>query len=240
MSLKNIILSVGFSLLSCVMAQRAVAFETASLTDGQAENVVRSLYRDYLNRAEEASDAEIYAWIGDLRSLGSKGLAQRLLVSDEKRQGLIVQAYSQFLDRSPEPAALTQYLNNLRAGTSIEDIKVVLITSAEYRNRSGGSGIGFIIMLYEDIIGGSPSQGEVDAWQPILRNEGKVEVAHRFLNSLEYRNHTIADFYRKYLLREAGDDEIRDWTDLLSAGQTMDDVETSIIGSDEYLLRNIN
>jgi hypothetical protein len=153
------------------------------------------------------------------------------LISEEKRQNLITSAYLRYLDRAPEAAALAQYMQNLRAGTPIVDIWVVLTASPEYAARCGSNNRGFL--------GASASQSEIESWLPILQNSGKAEVIHRFFNSLEYREKMVVSFYSKYLRRFPSTAEVADWTELLALGQTMDDVETSIVGSDEYVARNV-
>ncbi len=231
--------SVGLLLATAALPSVGQAFDTSTLTDRQAQSVVRALYRDYMNRTVPVSAGEANAWVNHLRVYGAKGVAQQLLISEEKRQNLITIAYLRYLDRAPEAAALAQYMQNLRTGTPMVDIWVVLTASPEYAARCGSNNRGFLVCLYQDILGASPSQDEIESWLPILRNSGKAEVIHRFFNSLEYREKMVVSFYSKYLRRFPSTAEVADWTELLALGQTMDDVETSIVGSDEYVARNV-
>jgi hypothetical protein len=103
---------------------------------------------------------------------------------------------------------------------------------------------GFVTQLYRDVLQREPDQGGLSAWTAML-NSGqgqdskaqqsmRSEVAHAFLNSVEYRMDVVQGFYNTSLHRAADPAGLNAWTSFLAQGGTQLQLEANLLGSDEY------
>src|SRR5437016_3899857 len=99
---------------------------------------------------------------------------------------LVKQTYEQYLHRCPDPDGFEAAVCSLRRGGSFEVFQAGVIGSDEYYHLHGCSPRGFVIGLYEDVLGREPDRGEVRDWQCRLERCGcRATVARQFLCSAQ-------------------------------------------------------
>jgi hypothetical protein len=161
--------------------------------------------------------------------------------SREHYTQFIVGAYQQYLKRLPDDSGLNFWVSSMQKGTySDEQVEAFFLSSVEYIANHGGPGRGWIIGLYQDLLGRPPGQIqplEVDNWVLIL-NGGKsaYEVALGFAASAEREGQRVRFNYQTYLGREARQDEVELWVGGFLNGLTNEEMVAGFVGSPEYYL----
>jgi hypothetical protein len=94
-------------------------------------------------------------------------------------------------------------------GLTEETVLAAILSSPEYFNRAAAllgqtpSDPAFLTRLYQQILGRTPAQAEIDFWVGILGQVTRFPVAYAFLNSPEFRTNTVTSFYTDLLRRTA-------------------------------------
>jgi hypothetical protein len=96
----------------------------------------------------------------------------------------------------------------------------------------------FIRSLYQDSLGRLGSFGEWSLWLPALaKPNGRFMVANAIGRAPEARDFVIKGWYVTYLGRAAQNGEELGWVSLMVAGQTEEQVLSTILSSQEYFNR---
>src|SRR6202035_5015203 len=133
----------------------------------QNQSFVAQLYVDLLNRPVDADG--LSAWSGAL----SAGASRQLVVTDieasmEYRTDEVENVYNTFLARTADQNGLVGFVEVLQLGGTIEQVKSMIIGSAEYYAKAGGTDDAFLRAIYHDVLGRDiDADGEV-AWQRSL------------------------------------------------------------------------
>jgi hypothetical protein len=162
--------------------------------------------------------------------------ASALTHSAEYYTQVIIAAYQHYLGRTPDAAGLAYWLGQMQNGLSDEHLEANFLGSAEYIKNHGGAGAGWVKGMYQDLLGRTPSQAEVDYWVGQL-NKGvsTTDVAYMFAASKEREGLRITADYQKYLGRTPSQPEIDYWVNLFVTGKaTNEDVVAGFAGSSEY------
>jgi hypothetical protein len=200
---------------------------------------VQSLYTDFLKRAGTA--AELQAWSSLLPTLGTTGVASRIIHSGEGLARLVDGLYLQYLGRAADPAGEAAWVNLFQQGATEEQVIAGLVTSAEFRAHAisqAGTGTpitpdaAYVEGLYHALLGRTATTGEVDLWVSHLPSLGEAGVADAILGSTEYRSLQVETYYT-WLHRPAApsDAEVQAW-----AGTPLDlmSIAVQFAGSAEF------
>ena len=110
-------------------------------------------YRELLGRDPDTTGLDFH--LGRLASGGARtreAFTYGLAFSVEGSRGEVRRAYDDLLDRVPDDAGQIYWTAHLQ-GHGVLDLRVLLLSSAEYRNRTGGTDGAWIDALYLDVLG---------------------------------------------------------------------------------------
>jgi streptogramin lyase len=163
-------------------------------------------------------------------------VASDLTHSAEYYTGVISRAYQRYLGRLPDDAGLQSWLTQMQHGLTDEHLEAGFIGSGEYIQSHGGAGAGWVQGMYQDLLGRTPAQAEVDHWLQVLRSGvSTVEVAYGFAASGEREGQRVTADYQEYLGRTPADSEVAGWVSAFESGsKTNEDVIAGFVGSAEY------
>ncbi len=90
-------------------------------------------------------------------------------------------------------------------------------------------------LLYHDLLGRTPSAGEIAGWTGQLENGvSPAAVGSAFLGSWEYAQDLVTQWYQTYLHRSPDAAGLSWFSSALQNGGSEDSVREAILGSDEY------
>jgi hypothetical protein len=166
-------------------------------------------------------------------------VAGALLGGNEYRWALTRSIYQEFLRRAPSGAEAGFGASLLQAGTTDEELKSLVLGSAEYLATQGGGTVhGFLDALCHDVLGRAVDPGAEAAFtQALATGKTRADVALAVLTSNEARQTLVGDLYRRLLQREADAAELQLGSGLLANGATDEDLTAQLVGSTEYLAR---
>jgi hypothetical protein len=101
---------------------------------GSVLGFVQALYRDLLGRS--AGQSEVNRWVPAAGQSGAD-VVRRILASDEFYGRQIKGAYQTYLGRNADGSGLRDSLAGMRRGMRVEELVATLLSSVEYRNRTG-------------------------------------------------------------------------------------------------------
>ena len=193
---------------------------------------VQNAYQLLLKRAADPSSV---FWVNALNS-GSTPASVVLGIesSSEYLNDQVFVFYGRYLERTPESSGAQFWTNFLLAGGTFEQVAESLVSSTEYFLNHGATNQGFVLGLYDQVLGRVPSLGDLNAWLNVLNaGASRQTVAADFLTSLEYRQELVETDYSIYLGRAADTDGLHSWVSALFAGATDQEVLAGIFGSPE-------
>jgi hypothetical protein len=136
-------------------------------THGIEANWVNSLYQIFLNR--NGSTQEIDAWLAVMgRRETTYQVAFSIATSTEREAIVINFDYQHFLNRAPEPGAVSMWENNLQHGLDQAGLEADIVGSQEFFALAGGTDQGFVTRAYQTVLNRTPSQAEVNFWTSML------------------------------------------------------------------------
>ncbi len=140
------------------------AFSTAITSSGNANTLfVASSYGLLLSRP---TDSEAVFWVNGLNSgvftptsevLGIEGSGEYL--TDQ-----VVALYHHYLDRAPDSQGEQYWVKSLQTGGTFEQVAEGLVSSPEYFQENGSTNQGYVLGLYQDVLGRVPSAAELNGW----------------------------------------------------------------------------
>jgi hypothetical protein len=161
-------------------------------------------------------------------------VARALTHSAEHYRQFITSAYQTYLGRQPEAAGLAGWLWAMQNGLSDEQLEAGFIGSREYIANHGGQGAGWVIGMYHDLLGRTPSQAEVAGWLYALEHGvTPQQVAYGFAASKEREAIRVNNDYLTYLGRQASQAEVNGWVYAFEHGVSNEDVVAGFVGSRE-------
>jgi hypothetical protein len=163
------------------------------------------------------------------------GVAGALTHSYEFYNDFVIAAYQRYLGRAPAASEVNYWVSAMQNGLSDEQVEAGFIGSAEYVGKHGGSGAAWVRGLYQDLLGRTPTQAEVDYWvQTLNSGSNTAAVAYGFAASEERETQRVASDYQKYLGRWAGATELAFWVQSFEHGYSNEDVIAGFVGAAEY------
>lgn len=200
------------------------------------ERFVAQLYQDVLGR--QAETAGLNYWTAQLTGgTGRDQLARMISSSTEARARVIQGLYTSLLGRAADTAGMQYFQDRLAAGATPEDLKAVFFGSAEFASRRDAtSDRGFLVALYNDVLGRSMDPAGELHWSHLLTlGASRTDVAAAVLGSAEAHEHTIRGAYQGLLGREADYQGLQFFVGSQQyAGWKTEQVLGAMIGSDEY------
>jgi hypothetical protein len=230
------------SLLSSGQDERAILplFVGGTEYIAAAPNILwlQNIYRDTLARSGDNA-AELGAWLAILNSGTDRvTIANSFLTSAEGDADAITAIYEELLGQTPDMQSLSTWLQQVENGTSLTDVLVTVASSQDYFTQQGGNNSGFILGLYQDLLGRPPSDAEVANWLGLITGGmSRSQIATLFVGSLEYEYRVITELFSLYLRRTPSGNELNQYAADLNAGATPTDVAAALLGSSEYYTR---
>jgi Domain of unknown function (DUF4214) len=150
-----------------VEAGLAASPEFISDNGGLGSGWLTALYKDFLGRSPDTSGLD--AWQGALASGTSPyQIALDFATSAEREADVITEDYLHFLGRLPESGAVAGWQAQLQNGLTQADLQANIVGSAEFYTHAGNTDTNFITAAYQDILGRTPSQAEINLWLPLV------------------------------------------------------------------------
>jgi hypothetical protein len=161
--------------------------------------------------------------------------------SSEAFSGFVTGAYALYLKRLPDPDGLDYWVNQLQFnGLTDEKLETGFLSSDEYIANHGGAGSGWVIGMYQDLLGRNPDPSGLAYWTGVLGSGGNpYAVALGFAASAEREAQRIAGDYQVYLGRQLDSAGQAYWVSQFLAGARNEDVVAGFISSPEYY-ENVN
>jgi hypothetical protein len=217
---------------------------TIDVYTSEAQNpyFVDEIYNDLLGRSGNPNGpdgAGANYWVNQLAAGVSRQEVALAIMMDsggEYDAQLVKAAFQQYLHRDAEQSALDYFVPLLVAGTTVEQLDEMLVSSDEYfQNRGGGTNDGFLDALFDDTLN-RPVDAGARATFDVMFAAGATrgQVADIVFGSQEYRDDLVDSMYDSLLGRAADPTGLAYFTNELNAGFTDQEIMAQIIGSDEF------
>jgi hypothetical protein len=173
--------------------------------------------------------------------------------SPEYRTNEVTAAFTSIMHRTPDSGSVAYFVNYLNQGYTIEQVKAVMVGSAEYYTAQGGNTAeGFLEALYRDALGRSLDDNGRSVWGTDLAtgvtnssaindsgsNLVRESVALSVLTTGEGYQIVVAAGYQKYLHRTVDTGGLNYWVSQLMQGMTDEQFYAQLIGSQEYYAKH--
>jgi titin len=202
------------------------------------QRFVCHLYFDALGRAPEPGGFTY--WVGKLNAGTPRStMAKSYLTQNESLRKVADRAYVLYLGRHGTSAELANWAAKLKAKTvSTQDIRIAVLSSAEYSTKTGGTNTRYVQQMYRDVFRRDVDSSGLAYWVGQL-NAGKTRanVATRFMAEAEGKRKIVGDIYLRFLRREPTTAEATGWVNKIAAGKTEVDVGIGLVASTEYYTR---
>ena len=204
------------------------------LSGNRNQAMVNRAYATLFGR--NAAGADLWSWNTRFaHGATPTTLAIDLTSSTEFRQRFLVGAYDRYLQRSPGAAELSGWSAAMRAGRTQPQVEAAFLGSTEFYLRNGRTNTGFITGLYRNVLGRTPSQAEVDAWNAVInRGASRTDVALGFTQSPEYQAQQVDAWYRKLIGRGPNSAELTSGVSHITSGGRVENVIATIMNSWEF------
>ncbi|HEY8717104.1 DUF4214 domain-containing protein [Pengzhenrongella sp.] len=198
------------------------------------EQYITMVYRDLFDRAPEP--AELTRWSLALNSGAPRVEVANVITSSGAYRTVLIRAtYVKYLGRAAESEGLTTWLSRLHHGLTIQQMEAGFVISPEYYAAAGGTDRAWVVRLYADILGRTPTADEIAVWTGrLLGGYTRARVASGFLLSPE-RLGDVLDGYWRHLLGRGIDASARTkWVAKVQAGTRVEAVIDAVLASEEY------
>ncbi len=125
-------------------------------------------------------------------TLNLLGVALVVESSPPVRQAEVQRLYQKFLGRAADPFGLASYTNFLASNT-YRQLEINLASSSEFATRAGNSPSREVTLLYQAILGRTPSQSEINGW--VSRNLSPGAIAGQMVNGTEALNDQFYSYF---------------------------------------------
>jgi uncharacterized delta-60 repeat protein len=208
---------------------------------------VAGVYHDLLNRPVDPSGlAAFTAPLDASRAQALPPIATIYVTSAENRGNAIRQDCSAYLGRSAGPAEVNVWLTAIGQGTTLEQVRDLIVGSGEYFQRSGGSNSTWLDHVYLDLLGRPRDPGSQGFLDALNHGMARPAIVALMQGSAEYETRLVNATYVSFLNRPAGSNEPGLWFGLLNAGPTagqpspVEQFEIAVLSSAEYFQRHDN
>jgi hypothetical protein len=207
---------------------------TAAVQLTAEQQFVQTLFNNILGRSGQLD--ELNQWVAQIATIGTTGVSNDLIHSEESYTRIVDGFYIRFLGRQADPSGETAWVNEFLAGATMEQVAAGFVGSAEYYDRVGATGdpdANFVRSLYSTLLGRTGANSEVDAWLQALPVLGRTGVAMAFFQSTEYRSIFVGQAYYNLLRRftPPSQAEVNSW---VLSGEDLFGLLAGMTGSQEY------
>ncbi|HZT79369.1 MAG TPA: DUF4214 domain-containing protein, partial [Gemmataceae bacterium] len=160
-----------------------------------------------------------------------------LMASTEYRSLLIDKLYRTYLARPADPLGLSLGLQFFQAGGTEVQYKALLLGTPEYLlTRGGGTNAGFLVALYQDVLGRALDPIGLANFGALL-NSGvpRQVVAQALLGSAEADAVFVAGLYATYLHRPADAVGLGQLLSAMLRGLSQEQATVLILSTDEFI-----
>jgi uncharacterized delta-60 repeat protein len=200
------------------------------------QRFVSQVYLDLLQRP--ADPAGLAGWSGLLDSgqETSQQVARGIESSQEYHNLVVNELYGKYLQRAADPTGLAAWSAFLAGGGTIDQLRAMLLGSAEYFADSGSTNSGFVAAVYRDALARPPDSGGAQFWQGALSSGASpLAVASAIIDSPEAITDEVTALYFWLLHRAPDPSGLQSFSQVLEQGVPADFVVAAIVGSSEYL-----
>jgi uncharacterized delta-60 repeat protein len=199
-----------------------------------SQRFVAQIYLDLLLRT--ADSGGLLGWSG-LIDQGLETPAQVALSiegSQEYQALFLQQLYGMYLRRSVDPIGLGGWTNFLANGGTEDQLRALLLGSAEYFADAGNNGA-FLTAVYRDVLSRPVDSFGVQAWgQALASGTSRTTVASDIISSPEGASDEVQALYFSFLHRSADSFGLQQFTQDLQQGVPVEEIVAAIVGSSEY------
>jgi len=202
------------------------------------QRFVAQAYLDLLGRPVDGVGLTQWSNLLDQGSSRTQA-ALDIEASPEFESHTVEALYAQYLHRIADPGGLSNSMNFLRSGGTIEQLIDILVSSPEFLQGQGmGTSDGFLNALYQDALDRAVDPGGRAAWKQALANGASfAQVTAAILASTEYRQYVVTEAYGLFLRRQPESAGLNAFTAELAQGMRDEQVFAQIVGSQEYFQR---
>jgi hypothetical protein len=198
-----------------------------------ASTYVRDLYLSVLNR--EPSRDDVAYWGGLLDSgVAAPVVAGELTRSTEWTRKR-VRAIYELLGRKPDPGGLAHWTEAIRSGAApVEEATALIVGSAEYYERAGGTNRKFVEALYRDILSRTADPGGLAYWTAQLEaGLNRPGLVHGFVRNEERQARLLRRVVRRVLDRPVTAADAPWAAGFATGSNTEPRIIATVAGSDE-------
>ncbi len=165
-----------------------------------AQNYIRSLYRDFLDRGPD--NAGLNFWANFVGSGGARTqVSSAIALSHEAANWRVNDFYEDLLGRTADPGGLGFWSSMLHSTHNTHPLRVALYTSSEYYRKAGGTNQNWVRHIYTSELGRGASLDEQDYWTGQVVRHGRRWVAQVLDTCSEATHRQIDLLYQRLLLR---------------------------------------
>jgi hypothetical protein len=169
---------------------------------------------------------------------GSAFAANLIVHSTENFADFVTNEYIILLRRLPDIQGLNSWVQALTNGMRPEAVEAAFVASPEYILDHGNTSSGFLVGLYNDLLGRAPDMAGFNNWMNMLaRGLSPTQVAMFFATSAEREAIVVTRDYLTLLGRTPEAGAVAFWVSRLNSGLNRADVESQIVGSNEFFQR---
>jgi uncharacterized delta-60 repeat protein len=221
-----------FTFASTWLAVRSLG-DTPSGADSQ--RFVTQLYLDLLQRSVDAGGLAFWSGLIDSGQATNAQVVQMLEGSTEYHQRMIEQVYSDYLHRAVDAGGLSAWNAFLNSGGTIDQMRALIIGSAEYFNLNGGTNDAFVQAVYHDVLYRGIDSGGQQGWDQVLNNGAdRGAVAGAILRTTEGSDDEVQGLYFWLLHRTSDPAGLQSFTSDLQQGTPVEQIVAILAGSPEY------
>jgi len=214
------------------------------------QDFVASAVQALANRGFTPADQGIVNQLnaGQINILDAAALIER---SDDAINFNVKDMYNRLLLRQPDPVGQAFFFGIMKAGTSLQEAKAIMVSSPEYfQLQAGNSNDKFISAVFADFLGrGVDPTGQAyyssELNSPVLgtAEQRRQLVARQVINSDEGAEKEARVLYNNLLLRSPDPSGLRYFTSLLTASifgppVSEQEVLARFVGSQEFFDRS--
>jgi hypothetical protein len=171
-------------------------------------------------------------------------VAQVFTQSEGHYRDFVFGLYQKYLRRSPDVAGMNGWVNGLFFNQfRDEQVTASFLSAPEYVNNHGGftnnlPGAGWVMGLYNDVLGRSPSQTEIQGvLNALAAGQSPFAVALGFTDSIEKQTEEIVGAFMTLLGRTPSQTEINQYISAFAHGLTVEQLRGDFVGSAEYFFK---
>jgi len=196
---------------------------------------VNLLYEQLLARPADAGGLSGWVTLLTTKTVpGTFSVVMAIEQSQEYRTRLVDNLYTTLLARPADAAGEAGFVQALASGTSIEQVKAIMLGSPEYFQRAGSTNLAFLQALYHSVLNRALDPAGQSGWLAALAQEDRATLAAQFLASPEAEQDLVQAGYLQYLHRPADPAGLAAWLAHLQQGMTDQTLTANLLGSNEF------